>query len=159
MAECTGFDLRKAREARKMTRWELGNAVSVSESTIERWERPGIDGGSKPTPEDVDRLGEALGDTALWHRWMLSNCDSYRKRYLYAPAGGELATAVLRVRHENGDIQRLQDRAELAALGKPGDNDAILHEYAKELRENIAAETAVLQQLRARGVGIDDETA
>ena len=38
MAEYTEKDLRKAREARNLSRWKLGELIGVSESTVERWE-------------------------------------------------------------------------------------------------------------------------
>lgn len=38
MAEFTEKDLRKARESKGLPRWKLGEKISVSESTIERWE-------------------------------------------------------------------------------------------------------------------------
>ena len=58
MAEFTEKDLRKARESKGLPRWKLGEKIGVSESTIERWES----GETVPTPEDIDNIGEALGD-------------------------------------------------------------------------------------------------
>ena len=78
MAEFTEKDLRKARESKGLPRWKLGEKIGVSESTIERWES----GETVPTPEDIDNIGEALGEPTLWHKWMLSHYDSYR-----GPAG------------------------------------------------------------------------
>ena len=49
MAECTGLDLRKARDAQKMPRWQLGQMIGVSEDTIRRWEMDEI----RPEPDDV----------------------------------------------------------------------------------------------------------
>ena len=52
MAEFTHLDLRREREARKMQRWKLADAVGVSEWTVERWEK----GEVIPDPDDVGRI-------------------------------------------------------------------------------------------------------
>ena len=61
MAECTNIELRKAREAKALTRWQLGNLLGVSESTIERWER----GEVVPAPDVADLVGVSPGRERL----------------------------------------------------------------------------------------------
>lgn len=134
MAEYTEKDLRKAREARNLSRWKLGELLGVSESTVERWET----GETKPTPEDVDRLGEALSDPLMWHKWMLSNCESYRKRYI----GCEdlaLLGSVVRNRYALNGVTEMQDAIERDVMDGRLDNKALGDRYAQAIRAAIAA--------------------
>ncbi len=78
MPECTYIDLENARLRLKIPRWKLAGSLGVSESTIARWENGEI----RPDPDDVDRFATAVGDPTLWHRWMISTYDSYRRRYV-----------------------------------------------------------------------------
>lgn len=143
MSECTNIDLRKARDAKNLTRWQLGNMIGVSESTIERWER----GEVQPSPDDVDRIGEAVGDPTLWHRWMISNVDSYRKRYSKT-RNLALPVAIMSVGHMVDDMQAIQEAAERDAV------DGILHdartrtEYVQKLNDLISRCTDALQQIK-----------
>ena len=134
MAEYTRIDLRKAREAHDLSRWKLGELLGVSESTVERWES----GETKPTPDDVDRIGEALKEPMMWHRWMLSNCDSYRKRYI----GCEdlaLLGSVVRTRYALSGVTGLQEAVERDVMDGRLDDNALGKRYAEQLREAIAA--------------------
>ena len=134
MAEYTEKDLRKAREARNLSRWKLGELLGVSESTVERWET----GETKPTPEDVDRLGEALSDSLMWHKWMLSNCESYRKRYI----GCEdlaLLGSVVRNRYALNGVTEMQDAIERDVMDGRLDDKALGDRYTLAIRAAIAA--------------------
>ena len=142
MAECTHLDLRKAREARDWPRWKLAQEVGVSEDTVERWET----GKSMPTPDDVDRIGEAVGDPQLWHRWMLSNVDSYRKRYIDA-TDLSLPVALQRLSLEIQDVQEMYNAVARDALDGKIDNQQLRKEYQKQLRELTAAVTDALNKL------------
>lgn len=107
MAECTHKDLRKARESAGYTQWKLANELSVSETTIKRWES----GEGQPTPDDVDRIGELANMPDLWHRWMLSNCDSYRKRYM-GVENLALPISVFRTGYALKDLMETQEHIE-----------------------------------------------
>lgn len=134
MAEYTEKDLRKAREARNLSRWKLGELLGVSESTVERWET----GETRPTPEDVDRLGEALSDPLMWHKWMLSNCESYRKRYI----GCEdlaLLGSVVRNRYALNGVTEMQEAIERDVMDGHLDDKALGDRYAQAIRAAIAA--------------------
>lgn len=144
MAECTKMDLRKAREARKLARWELAQMMGVSEDTIERWEN--AKDTSTPTPDDVDRMGELLEDPTLWHRWMLSNVESYRKRYFDA-TDLSLPVSLQRLGYEIQDVMILHDKAVRDALDGRIDDPLLLEEYKKEMREMIAAASDSLSKL------------
>lgn len=147
MPECTNQDLRKAREAREdMPRWKLGSLIGVSESTIERWER----GEVLPTPDDVDRIGEAVGDPTLWHRWMLSNVESYRRRYSET-RNLSLPVAIMSVGHLVDDMRALQDEAERDAIDGKIDDPKTRIGYEQTLKSMIARCTDVLNQLGKGG--------
>lgn len=146
MAECTNQDLRKARDTAGFPRWKLGEMVGVSESTIERWET----GEAKPMPDDVDRIGEAVGDGTLWHRWMLSNYDSYRRRYI-GTDDLTLPVSAMRMRHGMGDVSKLQDAFERDAIDGRIDDPTLNARYTRELRAMVASATYLLQQLGKDG--------
>ena len=143
MAEFTHIDLKNARETQKIQRWKLAAAVNVSESTIERWES----GETMPQPDDIDRVAEALGDPSIWHRWMLSNYDSYRKRYINAGCVNSLAALMIRFRYETRDVLELQDRAERDAIDGRIDDLQLKADLIKEVKEQIAASNDLLQEL------------
>lgn len=142
MAECTYHDLRKARDARKLPRWEVANAVGVSEDTIERWET----GKVQPDPEDVDRFAEAVGASGLWHRWMLSHYDSYRKRYRDA-VNYALPVAFANLRHQMNDVLNIYDPVERDALDGRIDDPELRACIEKEVQDIQSAATAFLQAL------------
>lgn len=142
MSEFTHVELRKARELRKLTRWQLGNMIGVSESTIERWER----GEGIPTSSDVDSIGEALEIPTLWHDWMCSNDEPYRKRYSKV-ANVELPVAFMRVRHGMEDVQAMQGAIERDAVDGVIDDKTQGEVYKAALREHIANATDLLQRL------------
>lgn len=145
MAEFTKIDLRNVRDSRKMPRWKLAMEIGVSEDTITRWENP--DDTAMPTPEDVDRIGEVLGDPTIWHRWMLSNYDSYRKRYINT-TNYSLPLAVMRVRHELDDVLAMQNEVERDAITGSITCPIRREKYRKETGEAIAALNDVYQQLK-----------
>ena len=144
MAEYTKTDLRRARDAQGMPRWQLANALGVSDDTIKRWEDERDK--SMPTPEDVDKIGEVLGDPTIWHRWMLTWHDSYRKRYSYME-NLALPVSAMRNRHELQDVLRIQDEFERAVMSGGTPNTDIVKQYIKEASEAVAALTDTLQQL------------
>lgn len=143
MAEFTHLDLRREREARKMQRWKLADAVGVSEWTVERWEK----GEVIPDPDDVGRIEEALEVPGLWERWMRSTYDSYRKRHPEKAPEYDLARSMVRVRYELGDVLALHDKAERDALDGAIDDPGLREKYKKELEESVAAMRDVLEKL------------
>ncbi len=142
MAEYTNIDLKIARETRKIPRWKLAAELHVSESTIERWET----GESQPHPDEVDRLAIALDDPMMWHGWMLSNYESYRRRYINSPSL-DLPASLLRIRHEIADVAVLQDRIERDGLDGRIDDPELRAAYAKECKEALSALINSLQRL------------
>ena len=142
MPECTNLDLKKARETLKMPRWKLAAAINVSESTLERWES----GESMPHPDEVDRIADALGDPLIWHRWMLSNYDSYRRRYIGSD-DYSLPVMAMKLRHEMDDVRNLQDALERDAIDGHVDDQQLLNHSVTELKQMIQASTELLQRL------------
>jgi len=144
LPECTNIDLENARSRRKMPRWKLATLLGVSESTVARWEN----GEVQPEPDDVDRFANAVGDVMLWHRWMLSNYESYRKRY-FDTVDQSLPVSIARSRYEMEDVMRLHDRVERDALDGTIDDLHLKHAYTKEIKEAIVALSDTLQRLES----------
>ena len=153
MSECTNTDLENTRLRQKIPRWKLAWMLGVSESTIARWESGEI----RPDPDDVDRFATAVSDPTLWHRWMLSTYDSYRRRYVNC-VDQSLSTSISRSKYEMEDVIALQGRAERDALDGKIDDPKLKAEYGKEIKEAIAALTDTLQLLEPEhGLERNDE--
>lgn len=144
MPECTNIDLENARMRRKLPRWKLARLLGVSESTIARWENGEI----LPEPDDVDRFATAVGDLTLWHRWMLSTYDSYRRRYVDT-VEQSLPVSIARSKYEMADVMALQEEVERDALDGVIDDPKLKATYAKEIREAVAALSDTLQRLES----------
>lgn len=129
-----------------MTQWQAAQAVGVSESTIARWES----GEASPDPEDVDALEGIYKATGLWHRWMRSHYDSYRKRYPEEAANRDLSLAIVNIRHQMEDVRELQDAAERDAMDGRIDNPQTAARYTKELRELQASVSEALEKMEGR---------
>jgi len=142
LSECTNIDLETARMRKRMPRWKLAGLLGVSESTIVRWESGEI----QPGPDDVDRFAAAVEDQTLWHRWMLSTYDSYRRRYVDS-VNQSLPMSIARSKFEMADVMALQDRVERDALDGVIDDPKLKAEYKKEVKEALAALGDTLQRL------------
>ena len=77
MPEFRGYELRTAREQAGLRLWQVAQEIHTSESCIRRWEGDE----AEPSPEVIDQLEELYKCPMLWHRWMLSHSDSYRRHY------------------------------------------------------------------------------
>jgi transcriptional regulator with XRE-family HTH domain len=143
MAAFTYLDLRKAREARKLTRWQLADKLGVSEDTLERWET----GKQVPSDNDVGHIEDALDARCelLWTRWMYWNVDSYRERHP-EPQISELLQAVCSVKMELEDVQEIHPRLMRDAMDGRIDDPTLREKAHKEIREARAA----LAQLDAK---------
>lgn len=130
-----------------MTRWKLATLCNVSESTIERWEKGVENKGTNPEPDDVANIEKALGIPGLWHRWMLSNYDSYRERYIYMPIKDNLTEIVVQMKHEMSEITPLIDGMEWDVLDGHFDNVVLWKSFKKEGSEAIAAIQQVLDRI------------
>lgn len=142
MAGCDNIELRRVRESKNYSREKLGNCMGVSADTIRRWEY----GESKPEPDDVDRMGEILEDSTLWHRWMLSNVESYAKRYVGAESLA-LPVSIMRVRHALGEVMAYQDRVERDSLDGKLDDQQTAAAYGDCLRAAIAKLSEAAQHM------------
>lgn len=146
MTEFGGNDLRKARENAGIRQWQIASEIGVCEALIGRWER----GEAFPSPDDVDRLEIAYKAPGLWHKWMLSNCDSYRRHYRGVD---ETTTAgsVLRGRFAIEDVMGLQSAIE-RDVSEDGriDNPINRDKYEEVLRKAIACMTDTLARIEKR---------
>lgn len=126
-----------------MRRWQLANEVGVSDSTIERWET----GESTPSPDDIGNIEKALRMPGLWHKWMLSNYDSYRERYTDVPENNNLTEIVVRMKHELSDVIPFIDTMELDSLNGRFDNREACKGFKKEALEAVAAIQKALERM------------
>lgn len=115
----------------------------MSETTIARWEADE----ALPDPEDVDTLERVYKAPGLWHRWMRSHYDSYRKRYPEVMEDNGLALAVVDVRHQMQDVMALQDKVERDAMDGRIDDQPTKERYRKELQEARASIDRTLEQM------------
>lgn len=135
MAEFTAKDLRNARESRKIKRWELAGELGVSEDTIRRWETSS----QRPDPDDVGNIERVLKAPGLWHKWMLSNYDSYRERYTGIPDLERMTEVVVRMRHELSDVMPLFEEIERDSLNGKIDKPELWKIFRRESLEAMAA--------------------
>lgn len=137
MTEFGGNELRKARENAGIRQWQIASEIGVCEALIGRWER----GEAFPSPDDVDRLEIAYKAPGLWHKWMLSNCDSYRRHY----RGVDETTTAGSVLRGRFAIER--DVSEDGRIDNPINRD----KYEEVLRKVIACLTDTLARIEKRG--------
>ena len=143
MTKEAGLELKKARIAAKLPVFVVAQRCFTSERTVARWE----DGESEPSPDDVDRYAEAVGDTALWDRWMRMTYDSYGKRYPEAGENRALTMAILGSRFELEDVLALQGRVERDAMDGKIDDAELKARYRKEVLDAFTALKNVLERL------------
>ena len=143
MTKEAGLELKKARIAAKMPVYVLAQRCFTSERTVARWE----DGEVEPSPDDVDRYAEAVGDKALWDRWMRMTYDSYGRRYPEGAANMALAMAILNSRFQIQDVLDLQAKVERDAVDGRIDDPGLKERYKKEVTEAFTALKDVLEKL------------
>lgn len=146
MAEFTYHDLRKARESRFQSRWQFAAKFNYSEDVVERIET----GKQPPTSAQVDSWEEVTQTPTLWHRWMLSNDDAYRKRYKSAPIPHSTHSAVRTLHYKMQNVLMLNEEVEQALLtGKPDyiDEPVLREKYKLQLQEMVSAGAAALAEL------------
>lgn len=146
MAECTNVDLKNARNAAKLPRWQAAQRLGVSEETVRRWES----GETRPEPDDVWAMEKAYNADGLWHRWMRSTYDSYRDNWPET-VNHTLPLAVVDVRHQMNDVMALQDTIERDAMDGKIDNTAAAREWLKEAKELQAALAEAVAKLERKG--------
>ena len=143
MTKEAGMELKRARIAAKLPVFVVAQRCFTSERTVARWE----DGESEPSPDDVDRYAEAVGDTALWDKWMRMTYDSYGKRYPEAGENRALTMAILNSRFEIDDVLALQSRVERDAMDGKIDDPVLKAQYRKEVTDLFTACKNVLERL------------
>lgn len=143
MTKEAGLELKKARIAAKLPVYAIAQRCFTSERTVSRWE----DGEVEPSPDDVDRYAEAVGDPALWDRWMRMTFDSYGRRFPEAGVNRELPLAIMGSRCEMEDVLALQGKVERDAMDGRIDDPELKARYRKEVLEAFAALKNVLERL------------
>ena len=143
MPEFAPTDLKAARVRSKKLQYAVAADCGVSERTIQRWES----GDLQPEPDDVDRYAAACEDATLWHRWMISHYDSYRRRYIGGVAFDSLAASMSKLRFEMDDVLQLYGRAERDGQDGAIDDPQPKTAFTKELKDLVSAASALLQKV------------
>ena len=146
MPEFRGYDLRTAREQAGLRLWQVAQGIHTSESCIRRWEGDE----AEPSPEVIDQIEEMYKCPMMWHRWMLSHSDSYRRHY--SPISDTTTIgSVLRNRYEIEDILRLQEAIEcdVSDDGKI-DNMMSRDKYVELIKKAVACLSDTLARIEKR---------
>jgi hypothetical protein len=142
MTKEAGLELKKARIAAKLP------VFAIAQVLHQRADRGALEEAEvEPSPDDVDRYAEAVGDPQLWDRWMRMSFDSYGKRFPDAGMNRELTLAIVGSGHEMEDVLALQGRVERAAMNGTLDDPRLKEEYRKEVLEAFTALKNVLERL------------
>lgn len=147
MPEFSGVDLKNARENAGLRQWQVAQLLHTSESCVRRWENDE----AEPTPDVVDKLEELYKFPMLWHRWMLSHSDSYRRHY--APVSETNTTgSVLRNRYAIEDIMSIQEAIE-RDVSEDGIIDNLMNKdrYIETLKRAVACLSDTLARIEKRG--------
>lgn len=138
-----GFELKKARISAKVTLMVVAERCFTSDRTVARWE----DGEVAPSPDDLDRYSEAVGDPHLWHRMMRRLHDSYARHYPEKPVDNELPVSLLRSRYEMEDVLALHAEIERDSIDGKVDDPQLKERYRREANEAIDAIRNSLERL------------
>lgn len=147
MPEFRGYELRTAREQAGLRLWQVALEIHTSESCIRRWEGDE----AEPSPEVIDQLEELYKCPMLWHRWMLSHSDSYRRHY--SPISDTTTMgSVLRNRYAIEDILRLQEAIE-RDVSDDGKIDNMMNrdKYIELIKKAVACLSDTLARIEKRG--------
>ena len=132
-------DLAQARKDAGLYQWQVAEAMHYSEKQIQRWEL----GQQEPGVDAVWQLAKLYGQPKIWHLWMMSKYQGYREYNTVLEDNG-FTGAVMRLRHELEDVQRLQGRLEMDAWDGKMDCEKRKAEVQKEVKELMAACRQVL---------------
>ena len=149
MADSAKLLLEIARKSRNLSRMQLAMELGESVDTIFRWEdSSGKNAKCAPDPDTVDRIATVLKMPSLWHQWMCAQFESYRKRHLECEQYG-LIPSVMRLRHDIGDLVRLQDKVELDVLDGKLDDPFLKETFIREAREAIESLRQIVEAITA----------
>lgn len=146
MPECGGNDLRIARENANLRLWQVAKILNVSESCVHRWESEE----AEPSSDTIDKLEELYKCPMLWHHWMLSHSDSYRRHY--SPVSDTTTMgSVLRNRYAIEDILRLQEAIE-RDVSDDGQIDNLMNrdKYVELIKKAVACLSDTLARIEKR---------
>lgn len=147
MQEFRGFELKSAREAAKFKVWQAAQLLHVSETTLRSWENDEYE----PSPDTIDRLEDLYKCPGMWHKWMMSHCDSYRRRF--NPVTDTTTTgSIVRNRYAFADFTGLQEAMERDALDNGQiDNQMNREKYIELIKKTLAYLMDTLARLEKRG--------
>lgn len=134
MAVFAGIDLKKWREAQKISQADLAERISCDSSTIARYES----GKLHPNPDVMYQICESLGDVDKWTIWMRTEYPASYGRVHPESVRYDLPGALMSLFAEIGDVMEMQ--REVLRDGADGEIDS------RELYERLLKEVTELLQ-------------
>lgn len=140
--------LREAREKANLTREQLAVRMEcVSHGTIKRWEY----GESRPESCDVARIGQIIGDSSLWPRWMCAVDEEYAHRHPYREEPNQAVVAVINASYQMADVTALTEALGRDLMDGKVDDKALAGRYIKEAEEAVSALNAAISKIKKGG--------
>lgn len=147
MSETAGKLLKNARKSANLTRWQVYQAVQISESVLERWES----GVCKPDMEDLYKLEILYHAAGLWYECMQLYSQSFRDHFPTDYKKLTLPISVFNVRLLFEDIMKYQSEIERDIVDGEVDDIERAQEYIKKLEEAISAIANCKIMLKQKG--------
>lgn len=148
MAESGPAILREARDAADLSREELSERLKcISIGTIKRWEY----GDSRPESSDVARIGQIIGDSSLWPRWMCAVDEEYARRHPYREEPNQAVVAVINASYQMADVTALTEALGRDLMDGKVDDEALAGRYIKEAEEAVSALNAAISKIKKGG--------
>ena len=146
MAVFTRSDLRKWREAQKISAADLAERISCDATTIYRYETGKI----KPDPDVMWEICDMLGDTGVWVNWMRTEFPASFGRMFPDMPVYDLKTAIMSAYAEIEDV--LETRKAAMKDGSDGriDDPELKANIEKEMTEAVQAAQRVLMLLKGQ---------
>ena len=146
MAVFTRSDLRKWREAQRISAADLAERISCDATTIYRYESGKI----KPAPDVMWEICDALGDTGVWVNWMRTEFPASFGRMFPEMPTYDLKAAIMNAYAEIEDA--LETRKAAMKDGSDGkiDDPELKEKIEKELTEAVQAAQRVITLLKGQ---------
>lgn len=146
MAAFTGNDLRKWREAQKISAADLAERISCDATTIYRYESGKI----KPNPDVMYEMCAELGDPDKWTSWMRTEYPASYGRVHPETADYELTGALMSMFAEMDDVLEMQTAAMRDGADGKIDDPELKDRILKEVTEMMQSAQRVRTLLKGR---------
>lgn len=146
MAAFTGNDLRKWREAQRISAADLAERISCDATTIYRYESGKI----KPNPDVMYEMCVELGDPDKWTNWMRTEYPASYGRVHPETAEFELTGALMSMFAEMDDVLAMQTQALRDGADGKIDDPELKDRILKEVTEMMQSAQRVRTLLKGR---------